>query len=210
MKIAILEDHKLFGEMLQDTLKSLFIDCTIELYEKENDFLSNILSYNRKYDFLFLDLQLKNTNSIEMLKNNLTILKYIKNILIVSSFCSPPLVQEAFGLGIKGYLSKNCSKKEIMEAISTIESGEKFVCQTTKSLISRTFLTEEHKFPQLTPREAEVLKLMCQGLTSKEIAFELNLSVNTVQMYVKSLFNKFSINRSTDLVIYAIKHGLNL
>ena len=57
--------------------------------------------------------------------------------------------------------------------------------------------------------EKEILDLLCASRTAKEIAYDLDLSINTVQMYVKSLFKKTNQNRTTDLVLYAIKNGLN-
>jgi DNA-binding NarL/FixJ family response regulator len=196
--------------MLFDTLLRINSSNIVEIFNEEEKFLNLINKKNKKFDLLFLDIQLSNSNSIDLLKKEKNSFKNVENIIIISSFCSPQLVQEVFNLGVKGYLTKNCSKKEIELAIKTILTGEKFICEYTKGVISKTFLTDDCKFPQLTPRESEVLKLMCNSLTSKEIALELNLSINTVQMYIKSLFNKFNLNRTTDLIIYAIKNGLNL
>jgi DNA-binding NarL/FixJ family response regulator len=196
--------------MLENSLTNLFANADIDIVNDLEQFKKKTQLIKKTYDFLFLDIQLKEENGIFLLENCPELFKSIKNIVIVSGLCSPPLVQTAFKFNARGYISKNCSIQELKEGIEQILKGEQFICKSTKEIISKDFLSQSNSFPKLTSREKEVLRHLCNSISTKEIASLMDLSTNTVQMFIKSLFLKFNINRTTDLVLYATKHGLNL
>jgi two-component system invasion response regulator UvrY len=76
-----------------------------------------------------------------------------------------------------------------------------------KSLIKSIFTEDQHVF-HLSPREKEVLSLVCSGRTIKEMAYDMALSAHTVQTYQKKIMKKFKVNRTADLIVFAIQNGL--
>ena len=98
---------------------------------------------------------------------------------------------------------------ELLEAFDDIKKGKIYISDFFKEQIIFSKASNREISISLTPREKEILDLLCASRTAKEIAYDLDLSINTVQMYVKSLFKKTNQNRTTDLVLYAIKNGLN-
>lgn len=111
-------------------------------------------------------------------------------------------------LGVSGFLSKQTSVDELVEAIEAVKKGDIYVNNhLSKKLIQHIF-NQEQTDVRLTPREKEVLQKVCSALTMKEIALSMALSVNTVQTFQKNILKKFNVRRTTDLVIAAIKAGL--
>lgn len=133
------------------------------------------------------------------------------NILILSSDNNKPSILEALQLGIKGYVTKECSLEEISMAVQSTAKGEKFFCHKILDVIM-----EKHFKPEpdncdptiLTARETEILKLIAHGQSTQTIADDLHLSPHTVQTHRKSIIKKLNIKSPTEFVIYAMDLGL--
>src|SRR5262249_92617 len=116
--------------------------------------------------------------------------------------------------GAKGYLLKNAHKDEIIEAIKTIYTGEPYYCHhTTKKLahlIAKSrFNPYKKKFrPQFTAKEIEIIKLICDGLSNKEMVTKLNLSIRTIEGHRYNIHEKLGVKNTAGVIIYAIKHGI--
>lgn len=128
---------------------------------------------------------------------------------MLSSLGNSLTIKQALQIGAKGFLSKNCSVEEFIKAFETIGKGQIYISTSFQKELAQESACKQ-LIPKLTPRESEVLSYLCASYTAKEVAGKLHLSTNTVQIYVKSLFVKFKLNRTTDLVLYATKNKLNL
>ena len=110
--------------------------------------------------------------------------------------------------GVKGFLTKNCSQSEIIEAIVALQSGKKFFCSTVLDVLleerngSESIRVERGK---LSPRERQVLQLIAQGLLTKQIAEKLSLSPHTINSHRKNIIKKLAIKSSSDFVLQAIQ-----
>jgi two-component system, NarL family, invasion response regulator UvrY len=133
------------------------------------------------------------------------------NILVISSDNDKPSILKTLQLGVKGYLTKACSKEEVLMAIQSVAKGEKFFCHKILDIIM-----EKHFSPQpencdptiLTVRETEILKLIAKGRSTQQIADSLHLSPHTVQTHRKSIIRKLHIKSPTEFVIYAMDLGI--
>jgi two-component system invasion response regulator UvrY len=110
--------------------------------------------------------------------------------------------------GASGYLCKDSSPEELADALITVYHGEPYIGESLRPSLLRNTLAEEQFVYNLSPREKEVLKLVCDGKTIKESAYEMELSVNTVQTYYKTILKKFNLNRTADLIVFAMQNGL--
>ena len=110
--------------------------------------------------------------------------------------------------GASGYLSKDTSADELKEAILTVFRGEPYVGESLRKKLVRNTLVEDRFLYNLSPREKEVLNFVCEGKTIKETAHIMELSANTVQTYYKTVLKKFNLNRTADLIVFAIRNGL--
>jgi two-component system uhpT operon response regulator UhpA len=130
-------------------------------------------------------------------------------IIVLSTVKDVNLIKNSFDEGANAYLCKDASVAELIDAINTISKDENaiYVGESLKNILVEFQLFEKGKV-HLSPREKELLSHVCQGETVKEIADKLDLSINTIQSYMKQLMRKMQVNRTPDLILKAIKQGL--
>ena len=132
------------------------------------------------------------------------------NVLILSSDNNKATILEALQLGVKGYVTKQCSLEEVGMAVQSAARGEKFFCHKVLDIImEKHFSVEPESEPTvLTTRETEILKLIAHGQSTQAIADALFLSPHTVQTHRKSIIKKLNIKSPTEFVIHAMDLGL--
>jgi DNA-binding NarL/FixJ family response regulator len=124
-------------------------------------------------------------------------------ILMLSMHSEETLVHQAIDAGARGYILKNVSDLDLPSAIKRVAAGETVL---DPALAPRQQLAGERN--RLTPRELEVLQLICDGLSNRDIAGRLNLSVNTVAVHRANIMNTLGVHKTAELVVYALQHGL--
>jgi DNA-binding NarL/FixJ family response regulator len=124
-------------------------------------------------------------------------------ILMLSMHSEETLVRQAMDAGARGYILKNVSDLDLPAAIKRVAAGEMVL---DPGIAQRPPLAGERS--RLTPRELEVLQLICDGLSNRDIAARLNLSVNTVAVHRANIMNTLGVHKTAELVVYAIQHGL--
>lgn len=133
------------------------------------------------------------------------------NVLIISSDDNKTSILEVLQSGAIGYLTKECSREEILMATYSVARGEKFFCHKILNIImEKHFSPEPTEVAQgiLTVRETEILKLLASGYSTQKVADKLFLSPHTVQTHRKSIIKKLNIKSPTEFVIYALDFGL--
>ena len=132
------------------------------------------------------------------------------NVLILSSDNNKTSILEVLQLGVKGYITKECSLEEVGMAVQATARGEKFFCHKVLDIIMEKHFSvaPEIEHTTLTTRETEILKLIAHGHSTQVIADTLFLSPHTVQTHRKSIIKKLNIKSPTQFVIYAMDLGL--
>jgi DNA-binding NarL/FixJ family response regulator len=125
-------------------------------------------------------------------------------ILMLSMHSEPNYVRTCLDAGARGYLLKNAVDLELTDAIRKVAAGE----QVLDSRLDRVSGPAGEALPELTPRELEVLQLIVNGKSNREIAMVLGLSANTVAVHRANLMQTLGIHNTADLVVYAIRNGL--
>jgi DNA-binding NarL/FixJ family response regulator len=133
-------------------------------------------------------------------------------IVILSMHEGEEYLREALRAGAAGYVLKRAAAKELVGAIHAICRGESYLDPAlTRTLISdyvRQVERGDETPDSLTERELEVLKLVAEGMTNRQIALQLNISIKTVQTHRANLMDKLNLHDRTELVRYAIRRGL--
>jgi DNA-binding NarL/FixJ family response regulator len=125
-------------------------------------------------------------------------------ILMLSMHAEETLVRQALDAGARGYILKNALDLDLAAAVKRIAAGETIL----DIGVAPTTALKGDRADALTPREVEVLQLICGGLSNREIAERLNLSVNTVSVHRTNIMSRIGVHKTAELVVYAIRHGL--
>ncbi len=153
-------------------------------------------------DIVLLDLRMPGISGVE------TILEmkrfgYGARIIILTSFETDEDIYRAVQAGAQGYLLKDTSLKEMVEAIKTVHAGKRYI---PRDIAAR--LAERMMRANLTARELEILKMLSKGLTNKQIGHALGISDNTAKNHVNSIIEKLEVSDRTEAATTAIQRGL--
>lgn len=210
MIIALIDDHELIAKAITYMLlKDPGID-EVKSFSSASFFLES-LDGSWHPDIIITDLLLPGIGGIELLEiiRKRTELKKAK-VIVLSSVTDVHTIRHTIKNGASGYLSKDSSVEEFREAIQLVSSGKQYISQRLSPNLMNSIFNEEPIQFHLSPREKNVLDLICSGHTIKEVAAELNLSVHTVQSYHKNIMKRFRVNRTADLILFAMQKGLYL
>lgn len=135
-------------------------------------------------------------------------------IIALSNYNDDSLIIDILEAGARGYILKNTNKEELITAVKAVYAGESYYCTATSAKLTK--MIAESKFnpyktmPRIrfTDRELEVIRLICEQKTNKEIAASLRLSVRTVESYRENIQEKTAARNSVGIVLYAIKHKI--
>jgi len=156
-----------------------------------------------------LDITMPTISGIEATKRIKAIYPQLK-VLILTMHKGKELLEESFAAGANGYLLKEDAPRELLNAIRTIRQGEVYMSPLIVPHLKEFYVQRHQKVNRpdlLTARETEVLKLVSEGKSSKEIAAILFLSIRTVENHRANIMKKLNISKNTDLVKYAISKG---
>jgi DNA-binding NarL/FixJ family response regulator len=124
-------------------------------------------------------------------------------ILMLSMHSEETLVRQAMDAGARGYILKNALDLDLASAVVRVAAGE--IVLDPAAARAAALAGERSR---LTPRELEVLQLICDGLSNRAIAAKLDLSVNTIAVHRANIMNALGVHKTAELVMYAIQHGL--
>lgn len=208
IKIAIADDHP----MIIGGLKNLFIDYpNIKLDNAYPDGMSLMHGLEASLpDILLLDIELPDKNGDELAP--IIRKKYPKlKVIALTNFNSAMYVYNMLRYGVNGYVLKNSSPEILIKAIETIHFGEEFIdpvlierLQQFNSKLGK----EVGQKPSLTMREKEVLQLIVNGATTKEISEQLFIGIRTIEYYRSNLFLKLEVKNMAALIKKTLELGL--
>lgn len=208
MNIALIDDHRMLTDSIKNVLSLDPAIKEIRTFSTAELFLSDYNSFWQP-DIIITDLLMPGITGMDLLEKLAKPGKEPKvKIIVLSSITDVQTIKQAIRAGAAGYLSKDTSIEELTEAIHAVSNGEQYIANKLKNSLINTVFAEEQVVYHLSPREKDVLVLMCSGHTVKEAAFKLNLSVHTVQSYHKNIMKKFKVNRTADLIVFAMQKGL--
>jgi DNA-binding NarL/FixJ family response regulator len=125
-------------------------------------------------------------------------------VLMLSMHSEETLVRQALDNGARGYVLKNAIDLDLAAAVKKVAAGE----QVLDPAVTKKAALKGERTSALTPRELEVLQLICSGLSNREIADKLDLSANTIAVHRANIMNAIGVHKTAELVVYAITNGL--
>ncbi|MGD0310342.1 MAG: response regulator transcription factor [Acidobacteriota bacterium] len=210
IKILLADDHKI----VRDGLRALIdTQADMEVVADAADGRTAVqLAKEHLPDVAILDISMPDLNGIEAARQILVEAPRVK-IIALSMHGDGRFVKEVFRVGASGYLLKDCAFEELVNAIHTVVADQIYLSPRITHVVLNDYLSKlpnakASVFSVLTAREREVLQLMAEGKTTKEIAFSLDLSVKTVEAHRQKIMEKSNIHSIAELTKYAIREGL--
>ncbi len=163
-------------------------------------------------DVAIIDIAMPKLNGIEATRQ-IKALCPDTAVLILTAYDDDPYVFALLEAGAAGYLLKNVRGRDLIEAVRAVHAGESVLHPVIARKVIDRFarspseLSEEHGLEQITERELEVLKLAAKGMSNKDIAIQLNLSIRTVQAHLSAVFSKMQVGSRTEAVVQALQKG---
>jgi DNA-binding NarL/FixJ family response regulator len=211
IRVLLAEDHTLVRQGFRRILED---DPRIVVVGEASTGLTAIEQCRElKPDIVVMDLAMPELGgleaSAEILKANPSI-----KILILSMYSNEAYVRKAFEMGAKGYMLKNAIEVDLTRAVMALAEGGAYMSPGISNLVIESLKagsfkdTSKDPYERLTLREKEVMQLIAQGKSNKEIAVLLNISVNTVAVHRAHVMEALGLHRTAEIVLYAVKRGL--
>ena len=204
IRVLIADDHALVREGLRKVLE---LDEKIEL-AGEAATAAEVLWHVKHLtlDLVLLDLLMPGCTDVDLIER-LSRERPKLPVLVLTMHAAPHIARRALEAGARGYLTKDISTDLLVEAVHQVAAGRSYVDPTLSAELIRQ-PTEPMPLEQLSARERQVLLALVQGRALVDIAAELNVAPNTVSTYKARLMEKLGQGSLSDLVRYAIRHGL--
>lgn len=214
IKVLIVDDHTLVREAIAVMLKQVENIEVLSTVSSGEDAISEVRK-NRPHVVL-MDIMLKGMTGIEATRWIKERDKHIR-VILLSMEVRKDFVTAGIQSGIDGYLPKDVDQTTLVEAINTVNRGEKFFNEAITSLVFEDFYNKQKTSPattaqsgigDLTRRENEVLAEIATGKSNKEVADTLFISIKTVETHKAHILDKLGLKNTAELVRYAIKNKL--
>lgn len=212
-KVIIVDDHKMF----LDGLSSLLTKEAYEVFTASDSASALDIMMSNTIDIALLDIEMPDSamSGVELtayLRDRFPDLR----ILVVSMFKTQQLVDAMIGAGAHGYLPKDSDHNALIRALKMLEAGNEYwspdlmqmMVEHKRKEALQTAGKDNLQDVRLTKREKDILALLAQGLSSKEIAVKLSISNNTVDTHRKNVISKFSAKNTSEALLKANKLGL--
>jgi DNA-binding NarL/FixJ family response regulator len=199
--VIIADDHRLVANGIAgliDGIEGIKVLAIANTLEESAD----LISLHRP-DILLLDVAMPDGDGIDAIKEFVSLCPTLR-IIVLTTYAEPSVIQRAKENGAHGYILKNSSTEELIEGICAVAGGEFFICKESRNLM----IGQSEAPPELTIREREILRLIVEGNTMKQIADKLHLGFETVHSYTKYIRQKLGCNNTASLVRIAMERHL--
>jgi DNA-binding NarL/FixJ family response regulator len=209
-RILIADDH----EIVRRGIRSLLEDHPgWEVCGEAEDGRDAVKHANAlKPDLVLLDIGMPNLNGLDAARQ-IVAHSPLTSVLVLTIHDSEQVVREVLAVGARGFLLKSDAGRDLVSAVEALQRHSTFFTSKVAEFVLEGYLNP-HRAPEarcrnrLTPREREVVQLLAEGKTSKEVAVALNLSVKTTETHRTNIMRKLDLHSVADLTIYAVRNGI--
>jgi two-component system response regulator NreC len=211
IRIVLADDHKLMRSGLRVLLEQQQDFAVVGEASDGREAVTLVSS--QKPDVLVMDIGMPNLNGIEaaaqITQNHPEI-----SVVMLSMHSDESYVLRALKAGAKGYLLKDSAETDLIRAVHSVAEGKSFFSPAVSKVLLNDYVRKlkrsgtEDPYDLLTPREREVLQLVAEGKSNKDVAQLLNLSVYTVETHRSNIMEKLNLHGVPELILYAVRKGI--
>lgn len=205
IKVVIVDDHPLVIEGLKSLLNNQKDMRVVSSCATGADVLRFLK--NEAADIVLLDINLPDMNGIDVCKS-ISMAYTDVSVIGLSTYGERSIINQMIANGAKGYLLKNVTEQELVEAINKVYRGQYYYGAEIQKAMANTIFQSQGNTPRLTKREKQILKLVVTGKTTNQIAGELCISPLTVETHRRNLMKKMDASNTASLVKIAIDRAL--
>lgn len=211
LNIVIADDHEIYRDGLKTLINSHFKKVEIREASSGKELLFLLQKYT--VDVVLLDLQMPHIDGIEAAKIIKSQHPEVK-IIVLTFYSDPSFTEELLKIGVNAFLVKDAGRQTIIEALETVREQNYYDRRTNEIMhqkLREDFRLEQRRMKlrdNLSPKEIEIIKFICEGYSSKQISDQLAMSTRTVEGYRNKLLDKTNCANSAALVRFAIKNGI--
>ena len=210
IRVLLADDHALVLAGIRALVEELGNTQIVAEANNGRDALA--LAIQHKPDLVIMDISMKELNGIEATEQIMAAVPTTR-VLILSMHTTEDFVHRAIKAGASGYLVKDSAPVDLKMAIAAVLRDEIYLSSRVSKHVVSGFLhgktnRGESPMDMLTSRQREILQMIAEGKSTKQIAFQLNISVKTVETHRASLMERLDIHDIAGLVLYAVRHGV--
>jgi two-component system NarL family response regulator len=216
IRIIVADDHTVVRDGIRAILDHRAKDITIAGEASNGKELLDLARENIEKetpaDIYIIDISMPVLNGVETARRLIKIDPHAK-IIMLSMHDDSMSVEKSLKAGARGFIVKVSNSDEIIQAMREVNAGRFYLCSKVSKYVVQGFLGQSSPVPasskvDLTPKEREILQLIAEGYSSKDIAQEFGLSLNTVHVHRNNIMRKLDIHKQADLIRYALKEGI--
>lgn len=204
-RIIVADDHKMVAEAVSTLIKTVPVDGSLigevvsVVFTLED---TRKACQEHQPDILLVDMAMPDGNGIDFIPELQALCPMMK-IAVLTYYSEASIVRLALNNGARGYFLKACNAQELVQGLKQVGEGEVYVCEEAMMTLRR-----KNNAETLTNREKEILRLIVEGFSTKEIAVKLYLSFETVHSYMKNIRQKLGVSNTASIVREAIRQQL--
>ncbi len=211
MRILLADDHGIVRRGLKSLLESR---SGLEVIGEAADGLEALrLCGELTPDLLIIDISMPKMNGIEV-ASRVQKLDRPPGIIILSMHADESYIMRALGAGARGYLVKDATDEDLLPAVKAVAAGKPFFSPAVSAILMEDYVRQlrtrglSDSYELLTDREREVLQLLAEGRSNKEVAALLDVGLSTVETHRANLMQKLSLHNTAEIVLYAVRKGI--
>ena len=210
MRVLLADDHSI----VRRGLRSLLEEAGHSVVAEAADGLEAVqLAEEHQPDLLILDIGMPKLNGIEVASRAQKLSRPAR-VIILSMHADESYIIRALAAGARAYLLKSATDEDLLPAIRAVTSGKPFFSPAVTAVLVEDYIRRlrarglTDSFDLLTDREKEVLQLLAEGRSNKEVATQLNVGLSTIETHRANLMQKLNLHSTAEIVLYAVRKGV--
>ena len=211
MRILLADDHGIVRRGLKSLLES---QPGLEVVGEAADGLEALrLCSELSPDLLIVDISMPLMNGIEVASRAQKV-EPAPAVIILSMHADESYIMRALGAGARGYLVKDATDEDLLPAVRAVAAGKPFFSPTVAAVLMEDYVRQlrarglSDSYDLLTDREREILQLLAEGRSNKEVASLLDVGLSTVETHRANLMQKLNLHNTAEIVLYAVRKGI--